>query len=77
MSDINDVNVWLGRSNWTADQNTQGEYNEFRVYDRVLTLEDVSRVTTPAWATITASPSSSTSPSTTSPWSRGKPSRLA
>ncbi|MBX3745946.1 MAG: hypothetical protein KF833_11625 [Verrucomicrobiae bacterium] len=37
MSDLNDVNVWLGRSNWTADQNTQGEYDEVRVYDYVLT----------------------------------------
>lgn len=37
MSDINDVNVWLGRSNWTADQNTQGEYDEVRFYDYVLT----------------------------------------
>jgi len=36
MSEINDVNVWLGRSNWNADQNMQGEFNEFRVYDRVL-----------------------------------------
>ncbi|HSH15727.1 MAG TPA: Ig-like domain-containing protein, partial [Verrucomicrobiae bacterium] len=42
MSDLNDVNVWLGRSNWTGDQNMQGEFDEFRVYDRVLTAEDVS-----------------------------------
>ncbi len=37
MSEINDVNVWLGRSNWTADNNTQGEYDEVRFYDFVLT----------------------------------------
>lgn len=37
LSDINDVNVWLGRSNWTADSNTQGEYDEARFYDVVLT----------------------------------------
>ncbi len=37
ISDINDVNVWLGRSNWSADQNTQGEYDEVRIYDYVLT----------------------------------------
>ena len=36
ISDLNDVNVWLGRSNWTADQNTQGEYNEVRFYDYAL-----------------------------------------
>lgn len=37
MSDINDVNVWLGRSNWTGDANLEGEYNEVRIYDAVLT----------------------------------------
>ena len=42
MSDINDVNVWLGRSNWTGDQNMQGEFDEFRIYDRVLTPAEVA-----------------------------------
>ena len=42
MSDINDVNVWLGRSNWTGDQNMQGEFDEFRLYDRVLSANDVA-----------------------------------
>lgn len=37
MSDINDVNVWLGRSNWTGDQNAQIEYDEVRIYDYALT----------------------------------------
>lgn len=41
MSSVNDVNVWLGRSNWTGDSNLQGEYDEFRVYDRVLTADEV------------------------------------
>lgn len=41
MSDLNDVNVWLGRSNWTADQNTQGEYDEVRFYNSVLTPGEV------------------------------------
>jgi hypothetical protein len=36
MSDINDVNVWLGRSNWAGDQNLQGEYDEVRIYDYVI-----------------------------------------
>ena len=39
MNDIQDVNVWLGRSNWTGDQNMQGEFDEFRIYDRVLPIE--------------------------------------
>lgn len=41
MSDLNDVNVWLGRSNWAGDQNTQGEYDEARVYDYVLSPAQV------------------------------------
>jgi len=43
MSEINDVNVWLGRSNWTADENLEGEYDEFRVYNSVLSPADVQR----------------------------------
>jgi len=42
MDQINDVNVWLGRSNWTGDQNMQGEFDEFRLYDRVLSAQDVA-----------------------------------
>lgn len=36
LSQINDVNVWLGRSQYTGDQNLQGELDEFRIYNRVL-----------------------------------------
>ena len=37
MVQINDVNCWLGRSNWTGDANLAGTINEFRIYDRALT----------------------------------------
>lgn len=40
MSDLNDVNVWLGRSNWNGDQNTQGEYDEVRIYDYALSVNE-------------------------------------
>ena len=40
MSDINDVNVWLGRSQYD-DFNLQGEFDEFRIYDRVLGANEV------------------------------------
>jgi hypothetical protein len=43
MSDIHDVNCWLGRSNWNGDQNTQGEFDEFRIYPRVLPPEQISQ----------------------------------
>jgi hypothetical protein len=42
MSEINDVNVWLGRSNWTVDENMQGEFDEFRSYNRLLTATDMA-----------------------------------
>ncbi len=42
MNEINDVNVWLGRSTWTGDANLQGEYNEFRIYDRILGTNEIA-----------------------------------
>ena len=41
ISDLNDVNNWLGRSNWTGDANVDGTYNEFRIYDVALTQNQV------------------------------------
>jgi hypothetical protein len=38
---INDINNWLGRSQFTADANLQGEYDEFRIYDKALTPGEV------------------------------------
>jgi len=42
LSDLNDVNNWLGRSNWTADSNFQGSFNELRIYDEALELAEVT-----------------------------------
>jgi hypothetical protein len=42
LSALNDVNNWLGRSNWTGDANTQGTFDEFRIYDVALTPAEVS-----------------------------------
>ena len=41
ISQLNDVNNWLGRSNWTADANVQGTYDEFRLYDYALDKDEV------------------------------------
>jgi hypothetical protein len=41
MDDINDINVWLGRSNWTGDANAQGEYDEVRFYNHLLSPSEV------------------------------------
>jgi hypothetical protein len=35
-SALNDVNNWLGRSNWAGDANTDALYDEFRIYDYAL-----------------------------------------
>lgn len=42
-SSINDVNNWLGRSNWAGDANTDATYNEFRIYDYALTEAQVQQ----------------------------------
>jgi hypothetical protein len=38
---IPDVNNWLGRSNWSQDANTDAMYNEFRIYDYALSVEEL------------------------------------
>lgn len=37
LGNLNDVNNWLGRSNYTGDSNLQGRFNELRIYDELLT----------------------------------------
>ena len=41
LADLNDINNWLGRSNWTADANLSGSFDEFRIYDTALTEAQV------------------------------------
>ena len=38
----NDVNNWLGRSQWAGDNLFVGNYNEFRIYDHALTGDDIT-----------------------------------
>ena len=42
LSDLNDVNNWLGRSNWVNDANAHADYNEFRIHDAALSASEVS-----------------------------------
>ncbi|MES2707744.1 MAG: LamG-like jellyroll fold domain-containing protein [Verrucomicrobiota bacterium] len=42
LSDLNDVNNWLGRSNYNGDANLDGSFSEFRIYDNVLPAETVA-----------------------------------
>lgn len=41
MSKLPDVNVWLGRSGWGGDVVFNGDFNEFRIYDKALTAAEV------------------------------------
>lgn len=41
LKDINDVNNWLGRSQWSGDSNSNVEYDEVRIYSKALSRYDV------------------------------------
>lgn len=42
LSGIEDVNNWLGRSQWTGDAQSNVSFNEFRIYSRVLTPAEIT-----------------------------------
>jgi Lamin Tail Domain/CotH kinase protein/Concanavalin A-like lectin/glucanases superfamily/Bacterial Ig domain len=42
LSQITWVNNWLGRSNFTGDNNTNGSYNEFRIWSNALSASDIA-----------------------------------
>lgn len=42
LRNLNDVNNWLGRSNWSQDENLEGSYDEFRIYDQALTEQQAA-----------------------------------
>jgi hypothetical protein len=42
LSSINDVNVWLGRSQYDADPELNGTIHEFRVYSAALTAKQIA-----------------------------------
>ncbi|MGH8311194.1 MAG: LamG domain-containing protein, partial [Steroidobacteraceae bacterium] len=41
---INDVNNWLGRSQWRQDFNLPGRYDEFRIYAQALSPAELARL---------------------------------
>lgn len=53
LRDVTDNNNWLGRSNWMADANLQGSWNEFRVYDGAMAADDVAASRTAGVGTVT------------------------
>jgi hypothetical protein len=42
LSSLKDVNNWLGRSQWAADQLFAGQIHEFRIYSTALTASQIS-----------------------------------
>ena len=44
LSELSDVNCWLGRSQWAQDSYLQGSYDEFRIYDAALSPEQLAAV---------------------------------
>ena len=42
LNQIEDVNNWLGRSLWSGDSGTNASYDELRIYDQALTLEEIN-----------------------------------
>ena len=41
LGNITNHNNWLGRSNWSSDNNTQANYNEFRIWNRALNAQRI------------------------------------
>lgn len=58
LGDLNDVNNWLGRSNWTADANLNGTFDEFRIYDSALSGAEVAASLAAGPDTVIPEPSS-------------------
>jgi hypothetical protein len=46
MSDLHDVNNWLGRSQWVQDRYLGGRYDELRIYDGALTATEIAELAT-------------------------------
>ena len=42
LSKLDDVNNWLGRSNFSADEDLAGSYDEFRIYAAALTAREIA-----------------------------------
>jgi hypothetical protein len=42
LASLNDVNVWLGRSQYGTNPELSGIFHEFRIYDSALTDADVA-----------------------------------
>jgi hypothetical protein len=46
LSQVQDVNAWLGRSQWSQDKFMQGRLSELRIYSRALSSQEVATLGT-------------------------------
>jgi hypothetical protein len=44
LADLDDVNNWLGRSQWAQDFNLPGVFGSFEIYDLALSGSEVRRL---------------------------------
>lgn len=42
LADVEDVNNWLGRSQWTGDSNAQATYHELRIHDHAMDADEIA-----------------------------------
>ena len=67
LSDINDVNNWLGRGNFTALPGLAATFDEFRLYNRALTAAEIEASRLAGPDALTAAASGFSDPATTIP----------
>jgi hypothetical protein len=44
LGEVDDVNAWLGRSQWVQDFNLRGRYDEFRIYSAALAPDQIEEI---------------------------------
>lgn len=74
LSQVQDVNNWVGRSNWTADANTDGCFDELRMWSTPLSSSHIEEIAnTPIDSLPYAPPAAAPLDMATTSWSYGSP----
>ncbi|MGC4014271.1 MAG: PQQ-dependent sugar dehydrogenase [Luteolibacter sp.] len=67
LTDLSDVNNWIGRSMWTADNNSNISINDLRMYDRAISAREVTASYTAGPTAVFAAPVANADSVTISP----------
>ena len=74
LNQIQDVNNWLGRSNWTGDANLDGCYDELRIWSTPLSGENIEEISnTPVDSLPYAPPAAGPMNLASTSWTHGTP----